>query len=100
MQKLKSQNYLNKNDQFSNYAWNVLSEVLYYVLFIADEIAPDIIAIDDAMKNGFGWKFGPFEIIDKIGSSFLKEKFINSKKNIPNLGFKAGKCLQITQITD
>ena len=37
------------------------------------------------MKKGFGWKLGPFEIIDKIGVSFLKEKLLNSKKNIPLL---------------
>ena len=78
-------NYLNKNDQFSKYAWNVLSDVLYYVLSIADEISEDIISIDEAMKHGFGWKLGPFEIIDKIGSSFLKEKLLSSKKNIPLL---------------
>ena len=34
----------------------------------------DINSIDEAMKNGFGWQLGPFEIIDKIGISFLKEK--------------------------
>ena len=37
------------------------------------------------MKNGFGWQFGPFEIIDKIGISFLEKKINKSKNNIPNL---------------
>ena len=79
------QKYLNKKDKFSKYAWNVLSDVLYYILCIADEISLDIVSIDEVMKNGFGWQIGPFEIIDKIGQSFLKEKFINSNKNIPIL---------------
>ena len=79
------QKYLNIKDQFSKYAWDVLSDVLYYVLCIADEISLDIISIDEAMRNGFGWKLGPFEIIDKIGSSFLRDNFFNSKKNIPIL---------------
>ena len=49
-------------------------DVLFYVLLITDEISSDINSIDEAMKNGFGWQLGPFEIIDKIGVSFLKEK--------------------------
>ena len=62
-----------------------MSEVLFYVLSIADKISLDINSIDEAMKSGFGWQLGPFEIIDKIGISFLKEKINNSKKNIPYL---------------
>ena len=37
------------------------------------------------MKNGFGWKYGPFEIIDKLGTSFLKNYFHNLNKIIPVL---------------
>ena len=54
---------LNKKDKFSKYAWKVLSDVLYYILCIADEISLDIVSIDEVMKNGFGWQLGPFEII-------------------------------------
>ena len=31
------------------------------------EIADDIVAIDQAMKWGFGWEQGPFEVWDAIG---------------------------------
>ena len=79
------QKFLEKDDKFSEYAWNVLSEVLFYVLSIAEEISKDIHSIDEVMKNGFGWQLGPFEIIDKIGVSFLESKISNSNKNIPNL---------------
>ena len=37
------------------------------------------------MKKGFGWSLGPFEIIDQLGPSFLKEHFLNTNKNIPTL---------------
>ena len=77
--------FLDKDDKFSKYAWNVLSEVLYYVLTIAEEISLNINSIDEAMKNGFGWQLGPFEIIDKIGVSFLIEKLKDSKKTIPSI---------------
>ena len=77
--------FLLKDNKYSKYAFFVLSEVLYYVLKITEEISYSIIDIDEAMKNGFGWKYGPFEIIDKIGPEFLKEIFIKSKKDIPKL---------------
>jgi len=87
------QKFLEKDDKFSKYAWNVLSEVLFYVLSIAEEISLDINSIDEAMKNGFAWQLGPFEIIDKIGVSFLEKKISNSKKNIPNLL----KCIDVNK---
>ena len=37
------------------------------------------------MKNGFGWKFGPFELLDNIGPLLIKDIFIKSKKDIPIL---------------
>ena len=77
--------YLTLQDNFSKYALHILSDVLYYVLSIAEKISLDIVSIDEAMKNGFGWTIGPFEIIDQLGSSFLKERFLNTNKNIPTL---------------
>ena len=77
--------FFEQKDEYSNYAWNVLSDVLYYVLTIAEEISINIHSIDAAMRDGFGWKLGPFEIIDKIGLSWFKNELQNSKKNIPAL---------------
>ena len=41
---------LNLNDKISNYALNVLTETLYYILEIAEEISLDIFSIDEAIK--------------------------------------------------
>ena len=38
-----------------------------YVSNRVPEISNDIYKIDDAMKAGFGWEMGPFEIWDSIG---------------------------------
>ncbi|PPR44616.1 MAG: putative 3-hydroxyacyl-CoA dehydrogenase [Alphaproteobacteria bacterium MarineAlpha5_Bin11] len=73
------------NDKYINYATKILIDVLYYVLIIAEEISLDIYAIDSAMRDGFGWKLGPFEMIDKLGISFLKKHISNTGRKIPNL---------------
>ena len=57
--------FLINDDKYSKYALSIISDVLYYVLNITEEISHNILDIDEAMKNGFGWKFGPFELLDK-----------------------------------
>lgn len=55
------------DDRAGQLLWNVLSPVLVYSADLLNHIADDIIAIDQAMKWGFGWSYGPFEIWDAIG---------------------------------
>src|SRR5690625_3541975 len=54
-------------DKASDFLWNILSDTLVYSANLLGEIADDIVAIDNAMKWGFGWRVGPFETWDAIG---------------------------------
>ena len=47
--------------------WPITAKTLAYSARLTGEIADTIVAIDDAMKWGFGWKFGPFEMWDALG---------------------------------
>lgn len=49
------------------FAWKVIARSLAYSARRVGEISDDIIAIDQAMKWGFNWELGPFEIWDAIG---------------------------------
>jgi 3-hydroxyacyl-CoA dehydrogenase len=49
------------------YAWAVLGPTLAYAAGLLGEAADDVLAIDTAMKLGYNWKYGPFELIDRIG---------------------------------
>ena len=44
-----------------------LSGLFAYVSNRIPEIADDIYSIDDALRNGFAWKVGPFEYWDMVG---------------------------------
>ena len=37
------------------------------------------------MKNGFGLAFGPFELMDKLGKTWIKEKFLETNLKIPKI---------------
>lgn len=54
-------------DQYSELAWSILKQVLIYSAEKLGEIADTIVEIDNAMKWGFNWDLGPFEIWDAIG---------------------------------
>jgi 3-hydroxyacyl-CoA dehydrogenase len=51
------------------YAWAVLGPTLAYAASLVPEAAENIVAIDTAMKLGYNWKYGPFELIDRIGTA-------------------------------
>ena len=59
------------NSKAGKYAWSVLGRVLAYAASLLPEIAGNIHDIDEAMRLGFTWKFGPFELIDKLGADWV-----------------------------
>ncbi|MBO67396.1 MAG: 3-hydroxyacyl-CoA dehydrogenase [Acidiferrobacteraceae bacterium] len=67
------------------YAWRVLSKTLSYSASLVPEIADDVYAIDEAMKNGYAWKWGPFEIIDQLGPQWFANKLRSDQLIIPPL---------------
>src|SRR4051794_25489336 len=61
-QKMKTLLYA--DDAVGNLLWNILTPVMVYSAGRLGEIADNIVAIDQAMKWGFGWELGPFELWD------------------------------------
>jgi 3-hydroxyacyl-CoA dehydrogenase len=54
-------------DVAAEFAWRSLRDTLLYAFKRVPEIAEDVVAVDDAMRWGFGWELGPFEALDAIG---------------------------------
>lgn len=73
-----------------DYAWAILGAVLSYAAGLVGEAADDVVAIDDAMKLGYNWKFGPFELIDRMGPGKLAERLRAEGKPVPALLETAG----------
>lgn len=73
-----------------DYAWAILGPVLSYAAGLVGEAADDVVAIDDAMKLGYNWKFGPFELIDRMGPGKLAERLQAEGKPVPALLETAG----------
>jgi 3-hydroxyacyl-CoA dehydrogenase len=72
-------------DKGGQYAWGVLSRVLAYTASLLPEIADDIVAVDEAMKAGYAWKYGPFEQIDQLGTAWFAERLAADGIAVPAL---------------
>lgn len=77
-------------DKGGEYAWSVLSQVLSYAASLVPEISDSIEAIDRAMRLGFNWKQGPFELMDRLGPSWIVERLRQQGREIPHLLEKVG----------
>jgi len=53
--------------RYGKFAWRVLSRTLSYAASLIPEVGDDPVGVDDAMKLGYNWIKGPFELIDEIG---------------------------------
>ena len=67
------------------YAWDVLSHTLIYAASLVPDIARDPAAVDEAMRRGFNWKYGPFELMDKLGTDWLIGRLRAEGRFVPAL---------------
>ena len=72
-------------DKGGRYAWRVMARTLGYAAHLAPEIAGDIVAVDEAMRLGFNWKSGPFQLIDQLGAAWFAEKLKTDGLAVPDL---------------
>ena len=59
--------------------------MLKYAADLIPEIADDILSVDNAMKAGYAWKFGPFEQIDQLGTAYFAERLERDGLEVPTL---------------
>jgi 3-hydroxyacyl-CoA dehydrogenase len=61
-------------DKAAAFYWPLLTELFTYAANRVPEIADNIVEVDKAMKAGFNWELGPFEMFDAAGVRATTEK--------------------------
>ena len=74
---------INGKDRASAFVWKTLSETWLYAAARLGEIADDVVSIDRAMRWGFGWELGPFELWDAVGVEKTVERMRAEGMTIP-----------------
>ena len=72
---------VSRNDKFGKYAWSVISKIILYASSLIPNVTKDYNNIDEAMRLGFNWKQGPFEMLEELGIKFFVEKDSKLKIN-------------------
>lgn len=67
------------------FAWDLTSETLVYAADLLPEIADDIVNIDRAMRWGFAWARGPFELLDHLGPQRVIDRLRAEGRTVPKL---------------
>jgi 3-hydroxyacyl-CoA dehydrogenase len=58
---------------------------LFYAADLIPEIADDIVNIDRAMRWGFAWRRGPFELMDQLGPARIIARLDQEKRRLPRM---------------
>lgn len=66
-----------------DYAWSVLSTLVSYAAEIADQIADSVGDIDVAMRLGYNWAKGPFELADQVGCDWIAARLEAEGRPVP-----------------
>ncbi len=58
---------IDREDKYGEYAWSVISKIIKYASSLVPGITKEFNDIDEAMRLGFNWAKGPFEMLEEIG---------------------------------
>jgi len=72
---------INRGDKYGDYAWSVISKIIKYASSLVPGITDKFNDIDEAMRLGFNWSRGPFEMLKEIGVSNFFEKIDGFENN-------------------
>lgn len=62
------------DDKYGQFAFRVLAKTLSYAASLISEVADDPLPVDEAMKLGYGWGKGPFEMLDELGPAWFRQR--------------------------
>jgi 3-hydroxyacyl-CoA dehydrogenase len=78
-----------KSDKAQLFIWGGLSEMCLYAGRRMPEISDNIVDVDRAMRWGFAWELGPFEMVDAIGLPAFAAQIKKESRALPAVFEKA-----------
>jgi 3-hydroxyacyl-CoA dehydrogenase len=70
-------------DRAGQFLWKTISKTLTYTADRIPEIADTVVEVDRAMRWGFNWELGPFEVWDAMGVEKSVAKLKEEGRSIP-----------------
>jgi len=63
----------------------VMGRTLSYAASLIPEIADSTVQIDEAMREGYGWQRGPFELVERLGAGWLVAHLVAGHVPVPSI---------------
>ncbi len=76
---------LDAESVYGQYAWAVLGRLFAYSASLVGEISSDIATVDEAMRFGYAWAYGPFELIDRLGGTYVRKRLADLTLPVPKI---------------
>ena len=73
------------DDRGGRFAASLLAQSLSYAASLVPTIADRVSSVDAALRLGYGWTFGPFELIDQLGATNLAGLLVKQGIAVPPL---------------
>lgn len=73
------------NDMEGRFAWACMGGALAYAADLVPQISDDIVNVDRAMRWGFAWQKGPFQLLDEIGPSEFITRLEQEAHPVPHM---------------
>jgi len=80
-EKVDLKSLINRDDKYGKYAWSVISKIIKYASSLVPSITKEFNDIDEAMRLGFNWAKGPFEMLEEIGVANFFSKIDEYQNN-------------------
>jgi 3-hydroxyacyl-CoA dehydrogenase len=80
-EKVDLKSLINRDDKYGKYAWSVISKIIKYASSLVPGITKEFNDIDEAMRLGFNWSKGPFEMLEEIGVANFFSKIDEYQNN-------------------
>jgi len=80
-EKVDLKSLINRDDKYGKYAWSVISKIIKYASSLIPGVTKEFNDIDEAMRLGFNWAKGPFEMLEEIGVNNFFNKIDEYKNN-------------------
>lgn len=71
------------DDRAGSFLWKLLRDLFLYSAERIPEIAPRVVEIDRAMRWGYGWRLGPFELWDALGLESVARRIEREGRTLP-----------------
>ena len=76
---------LNEDSEYGRYAFAVFSKIINYSAFCIPEVSSKVTDIDDALRMGFNWNEGPFELLYEYNMVNYIQRLQDLDMEVPEL---------------